>query len=110
MATILEFGPFRLNLDAGILFHATEPTALGQRAVALLQLLLEQADAPVSKDALIEAAWPGLAVADNNLAVQIAALRRVFAQEVGGAGWIETLPRRGYRFVGPPVANSPTGS
>src|SRR3954452_2347660 len=103
MATILEFGPFRLDVDAGILFHETEPTALGRRAVALLRLLLERAGAPGSKDTLIEAAWPGLAVEDSNLAVQIAALRRVFAQETGGAGWIETLPRRGYRFVGPPL-------
>src|SRR6266568_29152 len=112
MATIFKFGPFRLDADAGILFHETEPTALGQRAVALLRLLLERAGAPVSKDALIEAAWPGLTVEDGNLAVQVAALRRVFEQEAGGAGWIETLPRRGYRFVGPPVAapNSPIAS
>ena len=78
MATIHEFGPFRLDADAEILFRGAEPTVLGQRAVALLRLLLEQAGAPVSKDALIEAAWPGLAVEDSNLTVQIAALRRVF--------------------------------
>src|SRR5881396_515325 len=102
MATTFKFGPFRLDADAGILFHGTEPTAIGQRAVALLRLLLERAGAPVSKDTLIEAAWPGLAVEDSNLAVQIAALRRVLDQD-GGAGWIETLPRRGYRYIGPPV-------
>jgi TolB-like protein len=106
MTTILEFGPFRLDADAGILFHETEPTGLGRRAVALLRLLLERAGAPVSKDALIEAAWPGLAVEDSNLAVQIAALRRILEQGAGSAGWIETMPRRGYRFVGPPVAAS----
>jgi TolB-like protein len=50
----------------------------------------------------IEAAWPRLAVEDSNLTVQIAALRRVLAQG-DGAGWIETLPRRGYRYVGQPV-------
>ncbi len=76
---------------------------LGQRAVALLRLLLEHAGAPVSKDALFDAAWPGLAVEDSNLTVQIAALRRAFG-EAGGADWIETLPRRGYRYVGPAVA------
>ena len=76
---------------------------LGQRAVALLRLLLEHAGAPVSKDALFEAAWPGLAVEDSNLTVQIAALRRAFG-EAGGSDWIETLPRRGYRYVGPAVA------
>ena len=76
---------------------------LGQRAVALLRLLLERAGAPVSKVALIEAAWPGRAIEDSNLTVQIAALRRVFEAIAGGANWIETLPRRGYRYVGPEV-------
>jgi TolB-like protein/tetratricopeptide (TPR) repeat protein len=104
MATIDKFGPFRLDADAEILFRGAEPTVLGQRAVALLRLLLERAGAPVSKDALIEAAWPGLAIEDSNLTVQIAALRRVLEEVAGGATWIETLPRRGYRYVGPLVA------
>ena len=103
MATTYEFGPFRLDADAEILFRDARPIVLGQRAVALLRLLLERAGAPVSKDALFEAAWPGLAVEDSNLTVQIAALRRAFG-EAGGADWIETLPRRGYRYVGPAVA------
>jgi TolB-like protein len=100
MVVIYKFGPFHLDADAGILFRGAQPTVLGARAVALLRLLLERAGAPVSKDALIEAAWPGLAIEDSNLTVQIAALRRVF-EEAGGASWIETLPRRGYRYVGP---------
>jgi TolB-like protein len=104
MVTILEFGPFRLDVDAGILFHRAEPTPLGQRAVVLLALLVQRAGAPVSKKALIEAAWPGLAIEDSNLTVQIASVRRLFDCLVGGAGWIETLPRRGYRYVGPAVA------
>ncbi len=104
MATIHKFGPYRLDADAEILFRGGEPTALGQRAVTLLRLLLERPGAPVSKAALIEGAWPGLAIEDGNLTVQIAALRRVFEQADGGAAWIETLPRRGYRYVGPTVA------
>jgi hypothetical protein len=74
MATIHTFGPFRLDAEAKILFRGVQPTALGQRAVVLLRLLLERAGAPVSKDALIETAWPGLAIEDANLTVQIAAL------------------------------------
>jgi TolB-like protein len=104
MAMILEFGPFRLDTDAGILFRGAEPTMLGQRAVALLRLLLTRAGEPVSKDALVEAAWPGLAIDDSNLTVQIAALRRILEEAAGGTPWIETLPRRGYRYIGPPVA------
>jgi len=105
MATIQRFGTFRLDGDSEILFRGSEPIVLGQRAVALLRLLLERAGEPVSKDALIEAAWPGLAIEDSNLTVQIAALRRVFEEASGGANWIETLPRRGYRYVGPAVTS-----
>lgn len=108
---VYQFGPFRLDPEAGILFHQTEPTMLGQRAVALLRLLLQNAGKPVSKDALVEAGWGGLAVADNNLTVQIAALRRVLAGAANAEDWIETLPRRGYRYVGPAVAATvPHGS
>ena len=101
-----QFGPFRLDPVAGILYHQAEPTMLGQRAVALLRRLLDSAGVPVSKDALVEAGWGGLAVADNNLTVQIAALRRVLASPSDGARWIETLPRRGYRYVGPVVVTN----
>jgi TolB-like protein len=110
MSTIHKFGPFSLDADAKILFRGTEPTGLGQRAVALLLLLVRRAGAPVAKDQLFEAAWPGLAVEDSNLAVQIAALRRVFTEGGGDGHWIETLPRRGYRYVGPAVATGLDGA
>jgi TolB-like protein len=101
MATIYRLGPFRLDAEAAILFRGAEPVALGRRAVALLSVLVERTGTPVSKDALIEAAWPGLTIEESNLTVQISALRRVFSEEPGGEQWIETLQRRGYRFVGP---------
>src|SRR5271166_1489964 len=100
---IYAFGQFRLDAEAGILFRDKEPLPIGKRAVALLRTLVERPGVPVSKDALIEAAWPGLAVEENNLTVQIAALRKVLGEEPGGERWIETLPRRGYRFVGPEI-------
>ncbi len=103
MAKTYEFGPFRLDTDAEILFRGAQPIVLGRRAVALLRLLLERAGTPVSKDALFEAAWPGMAVEDSNLTVQIATLRRVFDEGHGDANWVETMPRRGYRYVGPAV-------
>ncbi len=98
-----RFGPFRLDPKVGILYRGAEPTMLGQRAVALLRLLLENAGVPVGKDALVQAGWGGLAVADNNLTVQIAALRRVLGDAADAGNWIETLARRGYRYVGPAV-------
>jgi hypothetical protein len=54
----------------------------------------------------IETAWPGLAVEDSNLTVQTAALRRALGEVSGRESWIVTLPRRGYRFVGPIVTKS----
>jgi TolB-like protein/Tfp pilus assembly protein PilF len=104
--TVYAFGPFRLDVQGDTLFRGTEPVALSQRAVALLRILIDRAGAPVSKHALMEAAWPGLAVEDSNLTVQIAALRRALGEVPGGESWIATLPRRGYRFVGPAVTKS----
>jgi TolB-like protein len=74
--------------------------------VALLRILVERAGALVSKGTLIEAAWPGLAIEESNLTVQIAALRRALGEVRGGGNWIVTLSRRGYRFVGPVVTKS----
>src|SRR5262245_34316270 len=102
MTVIYEFGPFRLDASLGVLMRGSQSTGMGYRAAALLRLLLDRATQPVGKELLIETAWPGLAVEDGNLTVQIAAIRKVL-EEVGGAEWIETLPRRGYRYVGPPV-------
>src|SRR5215510_3092026 len=113
MAATYILGPFRLDAETDTLFRGGDPVPLGHRAVALLRLLVEQRGIPVSKGALMEAAWAGLTVEESNLAVQIAALRRVFAEEPGGEKWIETLPRRGYRFVGPastPDQGAPTAA
>ena len=101
MTKIYEIGPFRLNAEAGILSHAGEPTSLGPRAVAVLRTLVEQTNEYLPKAALLDEAWPGVVVEEANLAVQISALRRVLAKAPGGERWIETLPKRGYRFIGP---------
>src|SRR5579862_7453297 len=103
----IALGPFRLDLGNELLLHGTEPVALGKRAILVLRALLERPGALVSKEALIEAAWPGQTVEEGNLKVQIAALRRAFGTVSGGDGWIETMPRRGYRFVGPVPAAEP---
>jgi DNA-binding winged helix-turn-helix (wHTH) protein/predicted ATPase len=98
---IHTLGPFRLDTQHDLLLLEGTPVPLGRRAIALLRTMIERPGTLVSKDALIEAAWPGRAVEENNLPVQIAALRRVFAEAAGGDRWIETMPGRGYRFIGP---------
>src|SRR5262249_57383014 len=59
MNTIHEFGPYRLDAEAEMLFRESEPIALGRRAVMLLRLLIERAGTPVSKDALMQAGLAG---------------------------------------------------
>jgi predicted ATPase/DNA-binding winged helix-turn-helix (wHTH) protein len=98
---IFELGPFRLDADVALLTRDGTPTPLGPRAVALLRTLVEHASEYVAKSKLLDTVWPGVVVEESNLAVQVAAIRRVLAQAPGGERWIETLPRRGYRFVGP---------
>ena len=103
MRTLYEIGPLRLDPEAQVLTDAGTPMALGARAVAVLTVLVSQANKYVQKAAIMAAAWPGLVVEEANLSVQISAIRRVLARVPGGEGWIETLARRGYRFVGPVV-------
>jgi TolB-like protein/Tfp pilus assembly protein PilF len=104
MLPIYEFGSFRLDAKAEVLFRGGAVTEVGRRAVALLRVLVEHPGALLSKEALIEAAWGVQVIEESNLPVQIAALRRVLGKEPGGEQWIETLPRRGYRYIGPAVA------
>src|SRR5215469_10119735 len=101
--TIHALGPFRLDAERELLLRGSEPTALGRRAIALLRALVARPGSVVSKEALNAAAWPGQAVEESNLTVQIAALRRALRKAPGGDRWIETMPRRGYRFIGPVV-------
>jgi predicted ATPase/DNA-binding winged helix-turn-helix (wHTH) protein len=98
---IYDVGPFRLDANLGALTRAGTPVLLGARAVAVLTVLVERAHEFVAKDRLIEAAWPGVIVEEGNLPVQVHAIRRALALAPGGEQWIETLSKRGYRFVGP---------
>src|SRR5262245_17632761 len=103
MSRTYVFGPFRLDVKGDVLFRGAAQVALGRRAVALLRVLVDRAGELVTKDALIETAWSGLAVEESNLSVQIATLRRALSAEQGAERWIETFARRGYRYVGPAV-------
>lgn len=102
---VYVFGPFQLDRRSETLFRGTDPMPVGKRAVKVLASLIEHAGIPVSKSALIDAAWAGLQVEESNLPVQVAALRKMLAVVPGGDMWIETMPRRGYRFVGPAVTS-----
>ena len=101
MGKLYEIGPLQLDPEARVLTHAGAALPLGARGIAVLTALVSRADEYVQKSVILDAAWPGLVVEEANLAVQVSAIRRALAVVPGGDGWIETLARRGYRFVGP---------
>ena len=82
---IYDIGPFRLDAEALVLTEAGVPVALGSRGVAVLTALVKQPNVYVRKESIMEAAWPGVVVEENNLAVQISSIRRVLAQAPGGS-------------------------
>ena len=96
----LAFGPFVLNPETGMLLRQGLPCPVGYRGVLLLGALLEHPGEVVTKSDLMDAAWQGAAVEESNLSVQIASLRRLLGPAPGGADWIATVPRVGYRFAG----------
>ncbi len=93
-ASILRFGAFELNLEEKVLRENGAVVPLRARPFDLLRVLLEHAGRLVTKEQLLDLAWPGLVVEENNLAVQILALRKVL-----GSSAIATVPGRGYRFA-----------
>ena len=96
----LAFGRFLLTPDNGMLIRDGEPIAVGQRGASLLEALLRHPGQVVTKAELMDAAWPGIAVEESNLSVQMAALRKLLGPAPNGGEWIATIPRVGYRFVG----------
>ena len=89
-----QFGRFAIHLAERRLTADGAPVALGSRAFDLLAALVTRRDRVVPKDELIEVVWPGLVVEDNNLQVQISALRKVLGTQA-----IATVPGRGYQFT-----------
>lgn len=94
-----EFGPFRLNVGQRILTRAGDPISLTPKATEILVLLLRNAGELVGKEDLMKAVWPDSFVEEANLTQNIFTLRRALGDDRTGARFIETVARRGYRFV-----------
>lgn len=109
-----QIGPYVLDPGRSVLLRDGAPVAIGNRGFALLRALVEADGRVLTKEGLLEAAWPGLIVEEGNLSVQVAALRRLLGEAPGGGEWIVTVARAGYRFAAPVAAlddpaDDPTG-
>ena len=94
-----SFGNFTLDVSRGELLKHGNSVNVSQRAITLLAVLIEANGQAVSKNTLIEKAWPGMIVEEGNLTVQIAALRKALGATEDGNDWIITVPRVGYRLL-----------
>ena len=94
MTLTYQFGRFELRPATRQILVDEQPATLGARAFDLLLALLERRDRLVTKDELLEIVWPGLVVEENNLQVQVSALRKLLGPEA-----IATVAGHGYRFT-----------
>jgi DNA-binding winged helix-turn-helix (wHTH) protein/TolB-like protein/tetratricopeptide (TPR) repeat protein len=98
-AALFAFGPFVLDRPRRQLTRNGSAVLVTPKAFDLLVILVERGGAVVSKETLMTDLWPETAVEEGNLTFQISTLRKALGSE--GAGYIATIPGRGYQFVAP---------
>ena len=96
----ITFHPFRLGLESERLWCRSDPIALRPKTFAVLRHLLERAGRLVTKDELLDAVWPDTSVSDVVPIVCVRELRQALGDQAEAPTFIETVPRRGYRFIG----------
>lgn len=97
--SVYEFGPFQLDAERLLLLDGNAPVALGPKVVETLLALVEHPGDVLTKAALLDRIWPEGYVDEANLAQNVYVLRKTLRAR-WSAEAIETIPRRGYRFVG----------
>ncbi len=93
------FGPYRLDIIERVLLRDGQPITLPPKDLETLLVLVERAGHIVEKEELLEKVWPGVFVEEGNLARHVFNLRQVLGDSPDGRKYIETIPKRGYRFV-----------
>ena len=93
------FGPFRLDVVERQLLRDGRHVPLTAKVFDILLLLVQNRGRIVQKDELMQQIWPDIIVEENNLTVNMSALRKALGKRDNGPEYIETVPRRGYRFI-----------
>jgi len=97
---LYEFGPFQIDTQNRLLFRDGQPVPLKPKVIDTLLLLVENSGRVLEKDELIEKLWPETFVDEANLTQNIYVLRKALTTGADSTSYIETIPRRGYRFTG----------
>ena len=98
---VFEFGPFRLDCAERVLLRDGQPVPVTLKAFDVLMLLVENGGHLVEKDELMNRVWAGSFVEEGNLKVTVSMLRKALEDNQPENRFIETVPRRGYRFIAP---------
>ena len=98
---VYEFGPFRLDPAERMILRGDQVLSLTPKALDTLIVLVENSRHIVTKEELMNRVWPDIYVEETNLAQHISMLRKVLGEREDGGQYIETVPKRGYRFVVP---------
>jgi TolB-like protein/DNA-binding winged helix-turn-helix (wHTH) protein len=96
---LYEFGPFVLDPSERLVRHGAARMELPPRAFDTLLVLVENSGRLLEKDALMRTVWRDTVVEENNLSQVVYLLRKALRDGEDGARYIETVPKRGYRFV-----------
>jgi len=96
-----DFGRFRVKPDERVLLRGDELVPLTPKAFDILLALLENDGRLVHKDDLMKKVWPNTFVEEGNLTQNVSLLRKALGESANSSQFIETVPRRGYRFVAP---------
>ncbi len=102
-----EFGEFRLDAEERLLYKEGATVTLAHKTFDLLLVLLESNGRIMERDELMKAVWPDTAVDSSSLKKAVSALRSALSDEPKHSSFIQTLPKRGYRFIAPVIATEP---
>lgn len=101
--SVYEFGDVRVDMGRMAALRGDAAIPLEPKAFDVLVHLIEHRDRLVTKDELLDAVWPGTFVTPNVLTRAVAQIRKVLGDESQDARYIETVAKRGYRFIAPVI-------
>jgi DNA-binding winged helix-turn-helix (wHTH) protein len=104
---VIRFGPFQIDARTWSLSRGSDPVDLSPRLVEILAAIVEKNGEIVTKDELLDRFWPGVNISENTLTRAIADIRKALGEHASEPQYIQTLARRGFRFIADATVERP---